>query len=279
MRDAESPTRSCWSIPSATAPTPPADISRIANIMPPLGLASIAAYLEQRGIRADIVDCYARPDSDRAIRDYLLAEQPAFIGLSCTTSSFLDGIRIAELARAALPGIQTVFGGPHVSALKEELFPRFPAMDFAVIGEGEETMAELIASGGEDDPATIKGIVYRKTGKGRPASPATGTGSWNWTTLPFPAYEKLDGFPDSYMLPIFNYPQGAQHQLHLQPRLPLRLQLLRPLRLPPQLPLQLRRVPLRAPALPEGTLRHPAHQLLRRPVHLQPDSGSRSSPG
>ncbi len=75
------------------------DISRIANIMPPLGLASIAAYLEQRGNRADIIDCYARPDSDRAIRDYLLAEKPAFIGLSCTTSSFLDGIRIAELAQ------------------------------------------------------------------------------------------------------------------------------------------------------------------------------------
>jgi anaerobic magnesium-protoporphyrin IX monomethyl ester cyclase len=58
------------------------DISRIANIMPPLGLASIAAYLEERGAKADIVDCYARPDSDRAIRDYLLAERPAFIGFS-----------------------------------------------------------------------------------------------------------------------------------------------------------------------------------------------------
>ena len=67
------------------------DISRIANIMPPLGLASIAAYLERRGTGADIVDCYARPDSDRVIRDYLLAEKPAFIGLSCTTSSFHDG--------------------------------------------------------------------------------------------------------------------------------------------------------------------------------------------
>ncbi|HEY5192109.1 MAG TPA: cobalamin-dependent protein, partial [Candidatus Deferrimicrobium sp.] len=82
------------------------DISRIANIMPPLGLASIAACLEQRGIRATIIDCYARPGSDRVIRDHLLAERPAFLGLSCTTSSFLDGIRIAEAARAALPGIR-----------------------------------------------------------------------------------------------------------------------------------------------------------------------------
>jgi radical SAM superfamily enzyme YgiQ (UPF0313 family) len=179
------------------------DISRIANIMPPLGLASIAAYLEQRGSSADIVDCYARPDSDKAIRDYLLAEQPAFIGLSCTTSSFHDGIRIAELARQTLPGIRTVFGGPHVSALKESLFPNFPAMDFAVIGEGEETMAELLRSG-RDDPATVKGIIYRQ------GSEASFTGYRETALvlddLPFPAYEKLAGFPHSYRLPIFNYP-------------------------------------------------------------------------
>ena len=179
------------------------DISRIANIMPPLGLASIAAYLEQRGIGADIVDCYARPDSARAIRDYLLAEKPAFIGLSCTTSSFRDGIRIAEMARQAVPGIKTVFGGPHVSALKEQLFANFPAMDFAVIGEGEETMAEL-ARCGRDDPASVKGIIYRK------GTEVNFTGYRDdglvLDDLPFPAYEKLAGFPSSYMLPIFNYP-------------------------------------------------------------------------
>jgi anaerobic magnesium-protoporphyrin IX monomethyl ester cyclase len=179
------------------------DISRIANIMPPLGLASIAAYLEQRNIGDDIVDCYARPDSDRVIRDYLLAEKPAFIGLSCTTSSFHDGIRIAQLARQAVPGIKTVFGGPHVSALKEQLFANFPDLDYAVIGEGEETMAELIRCG-LDDPASVQGIIYRE------GNQACFTGyrdqGLELDELPFPAYEKLAGFPNSYMLPIFNYP-------------------------------------------------------------------------
>src|SRR5512134_748892 len=143
------------------------DISRIANIMPPLGLASMAAYLSRQGIESEIVDCYARPGSDRLIRDRLLSMRPAFIGLSCTTSGFLDGVRIAELARSTLPGIRTVFGGPHVSALKEKLFPGFPAMDLAVVGEGEETLAELIRSGGEE-PSGIKGIIYRDGSCGAP---------------------------------------------------------------------------------------------------------------
>jgi anaerobic magnesium-protoporphyrin IX monomethyl ester cyclase len=182
------------------------DISRVTNIMPPLGLASMAAYLEQRSMGAEIIDCYAHPDSDRAIADYLRSETPAFIGFSCTTSSFLDGIRIAKIAREALPGIQTIFGGPHVSALKEKLFEDYPAMDYAVVGEGEETLASLMRNGGEA-PGEVKGIIFRDKGldavcfTGRPAK------GLELDTLPFPAYEKLQGFPKAYLLPIFNYPK------------------------------------------------------------------------
>jgi anaerobic magnesium-protoporphyrin IX monomethyl ester cyclase len=75
------------------------DISRMANIMPPLGLASIAAFLEKDSVTADIIDCYASPLSDPIIRDYVTEKRPAFIGFSCTTSSFLDGVRIANLAK------------------------------------------------------------------------------------------------------------------------------------------------------------------------------------
>src|SRR5512145_607664 len=121
------------------------DVSRIANVMPPLGLASIAAYLEREHIHADIVDCYARPFSDRSIRDYLITERPSFIGFSCTTSSFLDGVRIAMMAKNVLPGVKTVFGGPHVSALKTKVLTDFPEVDFVVVGEGEETLKRLIA--------------------------------------------------------------------------------------------------------------------------------------
>ena len=249
-----------------------ADISRIANIMPPLGLASIAACLERRGIRATIVDCYARPDSDRAIRDHLLAERPAFLGLSCTTSSFLDGIRIAESARATLPGIRTVFGGPHVSALKEALFPRLPrdGLRRGRRGGRDAGGADRVRGRGSREHP---GIIFREGTEGTARFTGFRERAIELDTLPFPAYEKLDGFPGSYKLPHLQLPASAEHELHLQPGLSLLLQLLRPLRLPPELPLQLGRISLRAPALPEGAVRHPAHQLLRRPVHLPPDAG------
>jgi anaerobic magnesium-protoporphyrin IX monomethyl ester cyclase len=181
------------------------DISRLANIMPPIGLASIAAYLKGRGIDATIIDCYARPNSDRLIRDYLLREKPAFMGLSCTTSNFLDGVRLTELAKSILPNIQVVFGAAHVSALKERVLQDFPVIDFVVVGEGEQTLSELVESGGKE-AASVQGVVYRETG-GEVCFTGYRAKGIDLDTLPFPAYEKLEGYPAAYKLPIFNYPK------------------------------------------------------------------------
>ena len=179
------------------------DIARIANLMPPIGLASIAAYLETCRLESCILDCFAYPHSDRLIVEYVTAYKPAFIGLSCTTSSFLDAIRIARMAKDLAPGIRTVFGGPHISALKEKLLVDFPEIDFSVVGEGEETLAELMQSGG-DGCAQIRGLVYRVGGEVR--FNGYRPNGLDLDSLPFPAYERLAGFPRAYSLPIFNYP-------------------------------------------------------------------------
>jgi len=179
------------------------DISRLANIMPPLGLASMAAFLDRRGLQAEIVDCYADPvNADRLIVERLRALRPAFIGFSCTTSSFLDGVRFAELAKAELPGIRSVFGGAHVSALKERVLADYPAVDFVIAGEGEETLAELM----EQEGAAVPGVVLRTGGEIR--FNGYRSQGLELDTLPFPAYEKLAGYPHAYQLPIFNYPKA-----------------------------------------------------------------------
>ncbi|MCP4666896.1 MAG: radical SAM protein, partial [Deltaproteobacteria bacterium] len=182
------------------------DVSRMANIMPPLGLASMAAYLKKRDMGCAIVDCFARPRSDQAIRDYLLAKRPAFVGLSCTTSSFFDGLRISRLAKSTLSDIQVVFGGPHVSALKGRILEDFPVIDLVVAGEGEETLAELMERGGKG-VETVKGLVYREAG-GEIAFTGYRAGGMDLDSLPFPAYEALAGYPEAYKLPIFSYPRA-----------------------------------------------------------------------
>ncbi len=183
------------------------DISRMANIMPPLGMATIAAFLERNGIAADIIDCYARPaEADRLIVEYLRSYRPGYIGFSCTTSSFLDGARLAEMAKSTLPGIRTVFGGVHVSARREQVLTDYPMVDFVVMGEGEQTLTELIEAD-HDQPVGVEGVIYRD-GAGAVVNNGYRQVSIELDDLPFPAYEKLAGYPAAYMLPIFNYPKA-----------------------------------------------------------------------
>lgn len=179
------------------------DISRMANIMPPLGLASISAYLTAGGIENDIIDCYAHPDSDGLIQACLREHRPSHIGFSCTTSSFFDGVRLAEMAKEILPEVIIVFGGVHVSAVKEAVLAEYPVIDFCVVGEGEEGLRELIEA---EDAREVEGIVFRDE-NGQPCFTGYRKKLLDLDSLPFPAYEKLAGYPQVYKLPIFNYPK------------------------------------------------------------------------
>ena len=182
------------------------DISRKANIMPPLGLASIAAYLDRAGLISQILDCYAHPDADSCLRELLRRERPGLIGFSCTTASFHDSVRLAKLAKEELPQIRTVFGGAHVSALKEKILEFSPFIDYVVIGEGEQTILELAQLEGAD-PKCVGGVVWRD-GDGSIVNNGYRKDALVLDDLPFPAYEKLAGFPNAYKLPIFNYPKA-----------------------------------------------------------------------
>lgn len=179
------------------------DISAIFNLMPPLGMMSIAAFLEARGIATEIIDCYGTPLRGEALAAEILRRQPDAVGFSCTTSSFLEGYRIAELLKERRPDLPVIFGGAHACSVGVALLDRFPAIDFLVIGEGENTLYELAAAGFRN-PAAIPGVGFRREGRGTLAAPRELIADLD--TLPFPAYHRLPGFPRRYNLPLFSYP-------------------------------------------------------------------------
>ena len=178
------------------------DITAVANRMAPLGLLSIAAYLEQKGHAVSVVDCLGpggTKNNDAHVQR-ILQENPHMVGFSATTSGFLDGYDLAVRIKARRPHVKTVFGGVHISALGATLLDGYEAIDYLCMGEGEATLAEL-ASG--KNPAHVNGLVWRDQGQGvsnppRPQMP-------DLDDLPFPAYEKLSGFPKGYNLPLFSY--------------------------------------------------------------------------
>jgi radical SAM superfamily enzyme YgiQ (UPF0313 family) len=181
------------------------DITTIFNLMPPLGIMSIAAFLEQRGIEVGIIDCYATPMAADDLVAEIVRRGPDIVGFSCTTSSFLEGYGFSALLKERAPQIVTVFGGAHACSVGVSLLDDFPAIDYLVIGEGEQTFFDLVVAGCKN-VENIPGIGYRNEGKGtlsavRELIP-------DLDSLPFPAYHLLPQFPKRYNLPLFSYPKA-----------------------------------------------------------------------
>lgn len=107
---------------------------------PPLGLGSIATYLkEYSGFTNTII---IDKDFDDALK-ILEKEKPDIIGLSAMTMYYGKAIRFAKKLKEnpSLRNSLIIVGGVHISTLPQSLDPIF---DLAVIGEGEETMRELM---------------------------------------------------------------------------------------------------------------------------------------
>lgn len=186
------------------------DITTIFNLMPPLGIMSIAAVLEQNGIQVGIIDCYATPAPIEAVVETILSRQPDIVGFSCTTSSFMEGYRVAERLKQRKPELITVAGGAHACTIGAPLLDSYPAIDYLVIGEGEQTMLELVQSGCKNI-GKVPGIAYRKDGIGTLTVQRELIADLD--QLPFPAYHLLPKFPERYTLPLFSFPKAPNSSI------------------------------------------------------------------
>jgi radical SAM superfamily enzyme YgiQ (UPF0313 family) len=179
------------------------DITTIFNLMPPLGILSIAAWLEKHGIDVEIIDGYASRESHEVMVAKIIASGCSAVGFSCTTSSFPETNRIASLLKEKAPAIVTILGGAHACTIGASLLDAYPALDYLVIGEGENTMLEM-ARAGFRDVGNIPGIAYRGS-DGKGVCSAQRELIKDLDSLPFPAYHLLPDFPRLYRLPLFSY--------------------------------------------------------------------------
>lgn len=181
------------------------DKTETAIRMAPMGILSIAAYLEQQGVETALHDCRG-PVTLVGTADVMarVAEfKPDMVGFTAVTSSFLNAYRQAEAIKQTAPHIKTIVGGVHVSALRGKILEQYPAIDYLVTGEGEKAMAELAAGAA---PGTIQGLVYRDGTSIKDNGLRTDLVELD--SLPFPAYHKLEGFPKRFEAALFNYPKA-----------------------------------------------------------------------
>ena len=126
----------------------------------PLGLMSIATYLNANGHEARIIDRTIRTSS---IKKEIAAYNPDVVGVSVySVKSFNDAGRVSrEAIKHHLP---VVWGGPFASLDPAFVF-RNIAIDYISVGEGEETWLELCdALDAGKNSKTVPGLAYCENG-------------------------------------------------------------------------------------------------------------------
>jgi hypothetical protein len=113
------------------------DLTLFANRMAPIGILSLASWLDKHGHETMLLDCLGpnAPKTTEETVQRILAFKPDMVGFSTTTSAFLDGYDIASQIKQKHPEIKTIFGAVHPSSIGGQLLEYFPNADYLCVGE------------------------------------------------------------------------------------------------------------------------------------------------
>lgn len=130
---------------------------RVMRPHPPLGLLYLSSHLKARGFRVGIFDSTFRTMAEFA--DTLETSHPPIVGIAVNLMTKRNALRMMSMAKRA--GARVVIGGPDPPHHAESYLNA--GADVVVIGEGEQTLEELIPAlqSGSVDLSSINGIVFK----------------------------------------------------------------------------------------------------------------------
>jgi radical SAM superfamily enzyme YgiQ (UPF0313 family) len=180
------------------------EAARIMGELAPVGILSLAAVLEAKGLQPEVVDLNrvyyswlqdSNPDKADFCSfagSYFAARDFDFFGFSTVCSSYPVTLRIAADVKRTHPKSVIVLGGPQASVVDIATLRAYPWIDLIVRGEAEQTLPDLVdalACGGA--LAAVPGITFRQQNEivRNPAAPVIA----DLDALPFPAFHL---FPD-----------------------------------------------------------------------------------
>ena len=147
--------------------------------LPPLGILSIASFLEAKGIHTDVIDFSVDPEA------VIHPEVYDLVGFSINIASRERSLQEIERIRRLDPSVPIVVGGP-LCMSAPEVFTSNKNIDAVFECEAEEALFEYLTA---TEKSAVKGVHVRA------GSEVTFTGAREWIrdldSLPFPALDKV----------------------------------------------------------------------------------------
>lgn len=174
---------------------------------PPVGLAQVAAAVRHAlPYDVKILDAEALELTIDDTIKRIQHENPDYIGITAVTPSIYKAFLLAKAIKNENPKQLIILGGPHVTAIPDKTLNDYSCFDIAVLGEGEDTIVELLKVLEKGDPLkNVSGIVYRDGGQ--VVRTAKRPFIMDMDRLPFPAWDLLPNIAEYYRPPIFSVKQ------------------------------------------------------------------------
>ena len=179
---------------------PPSGLYETGDLAPPLGLLTIAAFLEDDGFAVSLLDMNIRGIIDHTwvqenfylnALTAILETNPDVVGFTSMALESHVCLEMARLVKATDRKITTILGGPHFSAIARDVLELYPWVDYVIAGEGELAALNLLrhlkGKSGVLDLANVAHRSGRDIILNRQLKPL-GT----LDELPFPAYHLID---------------------------------------------------------------------------------------
>lgn len=130
----------------------------------PIGLGYVVSAIKRAGYEFDILDLNAHEQSDEETFMYLRTHRYDVVAMGCIVTGYKHVKQISQVIKKEFPQTVVVVGNSVASSVPEILL-RNTETDIAVLGEGEETIVELLELiRTKGDRENVKGIYYKLNG-------------------------------------------------------------------------------------------------------------------
>jgi len=149
--------------------TPPyhAGVVESAGVWLNVAFVYLAGSLRAAGYEPVIYDAMSHWHTYDDIRKRIEEEKPDVVGTTAFTAEIVDALKVLKLAKEIDPRITTIIGNVHPTYCYDEILTaKDNPVDYIVMGEGEETVVDLmncLATSG--DPVKVRSIAFVHDGK------------------------------------------------------------------------------------------------------------------
>lgn len=140
--------------------TPPIKTD-LGPVRPNIGLGYLAQMLLDNNISYDVLDMllgYSLKELKEKVDNF----RPDLLGVNIFSNKYKTAYRTIESIKEYFPSMKVVVGGPHVSCVRTSVLDECPAIDYAIISEGEYPLLELCTG---KNPEQIDNLIYRQDDK------------------------------------------------------------------------------------------------------------------